>query len=63
MQGSRSAEREAEPPLDLALDPVETLVVDGVFEARMLTVDPVAVIALHRHDRVDGLRSAVSAST
>jgi hypothetical protein len=54
--GSRSTEREAKPLLDLALDPVDSLVVDRVFEARMLTIDPVAIIALYGHDGVDGLR-------
>src|SRR5690606_25992244 len=42
-------EREAEPALDLTLDPVEPLVVDRVLEAGAGAVGAVAEIALHAH--------------
>src|SRR5699024_1903524 len=45
-EAPRRLEGEALPFLDLGLDPVNALVVDGVFETRMRPVDAVAIVAL-----------------
>src|SRR4051812_3549203 len=47
-----STQIEAQPTLDITLDPVQTPVVDGVFESRMGSVLAVAVVPLHPHDRI-----------
>src|SRR5690606_3295000 len=46
----RRREREAEPPVQLVLEPVEAAVVDRVLEPRVLAIGAVPEIALHADD-------------
>ena len=54
----------AQTRLDLLAKPVDPQGLDGIFESRLLAIVPIAVVALHQHDRLrhghDAIRRAVA---